>query len=76
LASSHHISIEADVIDADFRGNLSALLFNHSKYPYNLPRGDKLATLICEKLYYPELDLVRDWKTPLCVVQEDSDPRV
>ena len=31
LASSHHISIGAGVIDADFRGNLSVLLFNHSK---------------------------------------------
>jgi len=30
LASSHHISIGAGVIDADFCGNLSLLLFNHS----------------------------------------------
>ena len=58
LASSHHISIEAGVIDADFRGNLSVLLFKHSKYLYNISHGDKIATLICEKIYYPELDLV------------------
>ena len=58
LASSHHISIEAGVIDADLRGNLSVLLFNHSKYLYNISRGDKIATLICEKIYYPELVLV------------------
>jgi len=54
LASSHHISIGAGAIDADFRGNLSMLLFNHSKYLYNISRGDKIATLICEKIYYPE----------------------
>ena len=47
LASSHHISIGAGVIDADFRGKLSVLLFNHSKYLYNISRGDKIATLIC-----------------------------
>jgi len=58
LVSSHHISIEAGVIDADFRGNLSVLLFNHSKYLYNISRGDKIAILICEKIYYPELVLV------------------
>jgi len=50
LSSSHYISIGAGVIDADFRGNLSVLLFNHSKYLYNISRGDKIATLICEKL--------------------------
>jgi len=58
LASSHHISIGAGVIDADFRGNLNVLLFNHSKYLYNISRGDKLSTLICEKIYYPDLVLV------------------
>jgi len=31
LASSHHLSIGAGVIDAGFRCNLSVLLFNHSK---------------------------------------------
>jgi len=58
LASSPHISIGSVVVDAEFRGNLSVLLFNHSKYPYNIYRGDKIATLICDKIYYPELDLV------------------
>ena len=58
LVSSHHISIGAGVIDADFRGNLSVSLFNHSKYLHNISRGDKIATLICEKIYYPELVLV------------------
>jgi dUTP pyrophosphatase len=34
------------------------VLFSHSKYPYKITRGDKIATVICEKIYYPELDLV------------------
>jgi len=50
LASSHHISIGAGVIDAGLRGNLNVLLCNHSKYLYNI----SIATLICEKIYYPE----------------------
>jgi len=53
FSSSHHISIGAGFIDADFRGNLSVLLFNYSKYPYNISRGDKISTLISEKICYP-----------------------
>jgi len=56
--SSHHIGIGAGVIDADFRGNLIVLLFNLSKYLYNISRGDRIAKLICEKIYYPVLVLV------------------
>jgi len=52
LASSYHISIGAGIIDADIRGNLGMLLFNQSKYLYNISRGYKIATLICEKIYY------------------------
>jgi len=60
LASFHHISIGAGAIDADFRSNVSVVLFNHSKCPYNISRGDKIAALICVKTYYTELDLVEE----------------
>jgi dUTP pyrophosphatase len=36
------ISIGAGVIDQDFRGNLSVLLYNHSENPYDIRRGDKI----------------------------------
>ena len=58
LASFHHKSIGAGVINADFRGNLYVVLFNHSKYSYNISRGDKIALLICEKICHSEFDLV------------------
>jgi len=58
LALRHHINVGAGVIDQDFRGNLCALLYNHSELPYRISRGDKIAQLICEKIFSPELDLV------------------
>ena len=58
MALFHHISVGAGVIDEDYRGNIGVLLFNHSNTPFVIYRGDKIAQLICEKIYYPELKLV------------------
>jgi len=59
LALFLHTDIGARVISEDFHGNLSVLLFSHSENPYIVSHGDKIAKLICEKIYYPELDLVK-----------------
>jgi dUTP pyrophosphatase len=58
LAFFHHITIEAGVIDEDYRGNIGVLLFNQSNYPYLIRRGVKIAQLICEKICYPKLEMV------------------
>jgi len=58
LAKFQHISTGAGVIDTDFLGNLNLVLSNNSNYPYNISRGDKIATIISEKIYYPELYLL------------------
>jgi len=42
----------------NFRGNLIVALFNHSKFHFRTSRGNKIATLICEKIYYSESDLL------------------
>ena len=57
LGFFHNLIIGAEVIDKDFRGNLSLLLFNHSENPFISSRGDKITKLIYEKIYFPELDL-------------------
>jgi dUTP pyrophosphatase len=36
------------------------LLFNHSDTPFIVNSGDKIAQLICEKIYYPELELLEE----------------
>lgn len=34
------------------------LLFNHSDKDFTVNRGDRVAQLICEKIFYPELQEV------------------
>jgi dUTP pyrophosphatase len=51
MALFHHIGVGAGVIDEDYRGNVCVLLFNHSDSPFAVNRGDKIAQLICEKIY-------------------------
>ena len=60
MALFHHISVGAGVIDEDYRGNIGVLLFNHSDTPFIINRGDRNAQLICEKIYYHELELVEE----------------
>jgi len=39
----------------DFHGNFNMILFNHSDKPYHIHRGDRVAQLICRKIFYPDL---------------------
>jgi len=56
LALHHHIDIGAGVIDGNYRGNVAVILFNHSDKLFVINRGDRVAQLICEKVYYPVLE--------------------
>jgi dUTP pyrophosphatase len=61
LAWKHYIQIEAGVIDADFRGNVTILMLNLSESDFIVNRGDRIAQLICEKVEYPELcEIIND----------------
>jgi dUTP pyrophosphatase len=55
-ALHHHIDVGAGVIDEDYRGNVTVILFNHSDKLFVINRGDRVAQLICEKVYYPVLE--------------------
>ncbi|XP_012261123.2 deoxyuridine 5'-triphosphate nucleotidohydrolase, mitochondrial [Athalia rosae] len=55
LAWKYHIDVGAGVIDADYRGNIGVMLFNHSNEEFKVSPGDRVAQLICEKIVYPEL---------------------
>lgn len=50
LAVNHFIDVGAGVIDPDYRGSISVLLFNHGKSYYRVRVGDRVAQLICEKI--------------------------
>ena len=59
MALHHNIDVGGGVIDGDYRGNVGVILFNHSDKPFVVARGNRIAQLICEKVYLPALEEVR-----------------
>jgi deoxyuridine 5'-triphosphate nucleotidohydrolase len=55
LASKHFIDTGAGVIDADYRGQVKVLLFNHSEKDYTIKEGDRIAQLVLERVRVPVL---------------------
>lgn len=55
LALNHFISVGAGVIDRDYTGNVSVLLFNHSQSDFYIKKGDKIAQLILEMIVCPQV---------------------
>ncbi|XP_023718426.1 deoxyuridine 5'-triphosphate nucleotidohydrolase [Cryptotermes secundus] len=60
LALKHQIDVGAGVVDEDYRGSVGVVLFNHSDEPFNISRGERIAQLICQRIYYPELQEVEE----------------
>ena len=52
------IATGAGVIDADYRGIVFVLLFNHSDKDLEVKKGDQIAQLILEKIANPEIKQV------------------
>lgn len=52
------IFFTAGVIDEDYRGNVGVVLFNHSNEDFVVKKGDRIAQLICERIFYPVLEEV------------------
>lgn len=50
LASKHFIDTGAGVIDADYRGEVRVLLFNHADTDFKVAVGDRVAQLVLEKV--------------------------
>ncbi|KAK3300998.1 dUTP pyrophosphatase [Chaetomium fimeti] len=60
LAAKHFIDTGAGVIDADYRGPVKVLLFNHNEADYAVEEGDRVAQLIIERIYTPEVVEVQE----------------
>ncbi|KAJ1180532.1 hypothetical protein NDU88_005753 [Pleurodeles waltl] len=56
LAAKHFIDVGAGVIDEDYRGNVGVVLFNFGKEAFEVKKGDRVAQLICERIFYPTLE--------------------
>ncbi|KAK1249098.1 hypothetical protein MKX07_002614 [Trichoderma sp. CBMAI-0711] len=55
LASKHFIDTGAGVIDADYRGPVKVLLFNHADADYEIKEGDRIAQLVLERIVTPDV---------------------
>ena len=55
LAAKHFISIGAGVVDADYRGNIQVLLFNHGDLDFQVSKGDRIAKLLVECVASPSV---------------------
>ncbi|XP_022768957.1 deoxyuridine 5'-triphosphate nucleotidohydrolase-like [Durio zibethinus] len=55
LAWKQSIDVSAGVIDADYRGPLGVILFNHSDVDFEVKVGDRIALLIIEKIMTPDV---------------------
>ena len=53
-----HTDIGAGVIDADYRGTIGVVMFNHSSIDLNIEKGDRVAQLIIEKINMNPLEVV------------------
>ncbi|KIH86731.1 dUTP pyrophosphatase [Sporothrix brasiliensis 5110] len=55
LAAKHFIDTGAGVIDADYRGHVRVLLFNHNETDFAVAAGDRVAQLVLERIVTPDV---------------------
>ena len=57
LAAKHHITVtnSPGTVDANYRGEVKAILYNLGKAPFTIKRGDRIAQMVICKL--PEIEL-------------------
>ncbi|KAJ7966743.1 deoxyuridine 5'-triphosphate nucleotidohydrolase-like [Quillaja saponaria] len=60
LAWKNSIDVGAGVIDADYRGPVGVILFNHSDLDFEVKVGDRIAQLLIEKILTPDVLEVED----------------
>ena len=58
LAAKHHITVtnSPGTVDANYRGEIKAILYNLDREPFIIQRGDRIAQMVICKL--PEIELV------------------
>ncbi|XP_065880458.1 deoxyuridine 5'-triphosphate nucleotidohydrolase [Euphorbia lathyris] len=60
LAWKYFIDVGAGVIDADYRGPVGVILFNHYDTEFEVKKGDRIAQLIIERIMTPDVVEVED----------------
>jgi dUTP pyrophosphatase len=49
MATNHGIHALAGVIDSNYRGEVCCVLYNTSRQPYTITKGDKIAQMLIQK---------------------------
>ena len=55
LAFKKGIDVFAGVVDSSYRGEIRAILMNHGTEPVEVKVGDRIAQIIFEKIYTPDV---------------------
>ncbi|MBN3285340.1 DUT protein, partial [Polyodon spathula] len=55
LAVKHGVCTGAGVVDADYTGNVGILVQNTGAEPFEIRASDRVAQLICEHIFYPQV---------------------
>eukprot|EP01137_Pigoraptor_chileana_P001076 Opistho-2@38180 len=55
LAWKNFVDVGAGVIDADYRGAVGVVLYNFSDIAFEVKKGDRVAQLILERIFTPEV---------------------
>lgn len=55
LARQFYIDVGCGVIHPDFTDNVTVTVFNFSRFPFHVSRGDKLACITLERMFVPPL---------------------
>lgn len=64
LAVKHGILTGAGVVDADYRGEIKVVLFNHKPVDFEIKKGDRIAQLVLEKIVNAEIqEITKDQLT-------------
>ena len=66
LAIKHFIDVGGGVIDRDYTGNITIIVFNFDIYPFYVKKGNMIAQLIIERIYYPCLKEFKFNNSLLC----------
>mmetsp|Transcript_7486 Transcript_7486/g.21168 ORF Transcript_7486/g.21168 Transcript_7486/m.21168 type:complete len:180 (-) Transcript_7486:107-646(-) len=60
LAWKNHVDVGAGVVDADYRGEVRVVLFNHAAEDLEINAGDRIAQLVLERILMLPLEEVED----------------
>lgn len=58
LNKNYGLVVPVGTIDADYRGEIGVVIYNHSQQPYQIRKGDRIAQLIISPVVQAEWEVV------------------